>query len=379
MVSTGTGQQQAPQPPVDLNGVVLAFDAAVLADQQLLARAGFYGPTAPNGYTDAVHIRAVRKAREALGISGPDTSIDPVLRARLQHAVPTVLEPDPVFPREGPRIAQAQIDLRDLGLYSGGTNGIPNAEFDAALRAFQIREQLPSYPRSATPILDDMTLARVQLRAAEAKSRGTTPAPATPAPAPDPAGVLATQQLLARSGFYDRIPNGVVDDFYYDAIRRARQEQGLPEGRELREAREPLEQRLAAAQSGLRDLGLYAGPVDGIPSATLDTAVRAFQARENLPSSASPTPVVDEVTRARLELRVTEAKSRGAAPATPPPAGGVMMPVATPIPMSVPMGMAPMGAAPAPTSQPALSPVVVGVVGLLAGVTLAALYFRSQP
>ena len=71
MVSTG--QEQAPDPNV-------------LADQQLLARAGFYDGT-PNGFADETHIAAVRRAREALGLQ-EGTVIDAALRARLQRAAP---------------------------------------------------------------------------------------------------------------------------------------------------------------------------------------------------------------------------------------------------------------------------------------------------
>ena len=153
------------------NGVVLAFDPVVLADQQLLQRGGYYR-AAPNGYTDAVFEAAVRAARAAYGFP-PGVFVDAPLRAKLQQI--TVLTPDPVFPREGPRIQEAQQALRDLGVYRGAVSGFPDAEFDAALRNFQIRERLPSYPRSPTPILDDAALARLQARVAEARSRGMAP------------------------------------------------------------------------------------------------------------------------------------------------------------------------------------------------------------
>ena len=363
-----------------MNGVVLAFDATVLADQQLLQRAKFYDGT-PNGYTDANFIRAVRKAREALGVAGSDTAVDAALRARLQRAIPTVETPDPVFPREGPRIVQAQSDLRDLGVYSGPANGTPNASFDEQLRAFQIRERLPSYPRSATPILDDVTLARLQLRAAEAKSRGTPPAP--PPITPDPAGILATQELLARFGFYQGTPNGLADTLYTDAIKKARAAQNLPDAPDLREAREPLEQRLGVAQRELRDLGLYVGPVDGIPSKAFDAALRSFQNTEQLPTNpAAPTAVLDDATRARLDLR---AAARGVQP--PPAPGGmtpggamVPVPVGTPMPMGMPVGMsvAPMTVAAAPAATSSSLPIIAGVAGVVVGAALVAFYMQMQ-
>ena len=169
MVSTG-------QRAVSSNGVVLAFDAGVLADQQLLQRGGYYKGV-PNGYTDAAHDAAVRAARAVYGFP-PGTVVDAPLRAKLQQI--TVLAPDPVFPREGPRIQEAQQALRDIGVYNGPAMGVPNADFDAALRTYQIRERLPSYPGSATPILDDQTLMRLQVSAAAARSRGEAPLPPLP-------------------------------------------------------------------------------------------------------------------------------------------------------------------------------------------------------
>ena len=80
MVSTG---QERPAPN---NGGVLAPDLSVLADQQLLARGGFYGGT-PNGYADAAHTTAIRRARRALGLP-EGTSFDETLRAKLQQPAP---------------------------------------------------------------------------------------------------------------------------------------------------------------------------------------------------------------------------------------------------------------------------------------------------
>lgn len=193
------------------------------------------------------------------------------------------------------------------------------------------------------------------------------------------AGVLATQQLLARSGFYEGIPNGIADESYIAAIRRARRAVRLPDGDALNEARERLERRLGEAQSALRDLGVYNGPVDGIPNDALDAALRAFQIRERLPSSAGPTPVLDDVTLARLKLRAAEAKL----PATPPiatPPVGMPPPVAMPglPPPTLPVGAAPpmMAAAPAPATGVTPSNIIAGVFGMIAGGTFAAFLLK---
>ena len=83
-------------------GQELASDPSVLADQQLLARGGFYVGT-PNGYADENHIGAIRRAREALGLP-EGTAFDATLRTRLQRAAPPeapVATPPPAPPLPG--------------------------------------------------------------------------------------------------------------------------------------------------------------------------------------------------------------------------------------------------------------------------------------
>ena len=80
--------------PMVSTGQELAPDPSVLADQQLLARGGFYVGT-PNGYADENHIAAIRRAREALGLP-EGTAFDATLRTRLQRAVTPPEAPAPV-------------------------------------------------------------------------------------------------------------------------------------------------------------------------------------------------------------------------------------------------------------------------------------------
>lgn len=105
MVSTG--QEQAPDP-------------GVLADQQLLARAGFYSGT-PNGFADEAHIAAVRRAREALGLQ-ESNAFDDILRARLRRAAPAppVATPPPTPP-------PTQTQMPPVGTSSPAPIGTPPA------------------------------------------------------------------------------------------------------------------------------------------------------------------------------------------------------------------------------------------------------------
>ncbi|MEI8233862.1 MAG: peptidoglycan-binding domain-containing protein [Verrucomicrobiota bacterium] len=187
----------------------------------------------------------------------------------------------------------AQVTLRNAGYYNGPVDGELNADTKAALRRYQIRNQLePSGELTA------------ETAAALAKESGQAAAPAPEAPpAPVPPAPAATTPLPppvdpGYAALFDRTP-------YQNAAQEL----------QCRTARQ--------AQIQLGQRGFYRGEPDGQPNHALQKALLRFQDERRLP----PTGRLDIDTLAELHLLPVAKLPR---PRTAP------VPYEAPVPSGVP-------------------------------------------
>ena len=143
-------------------------------------------------------------------------------------------------------LRQVQKKLQSLGYYKGRVDGSPGSMTNAAIRRFQIAQNL-----KVTGELNHQTLAKLGVE------RG--------APAPD---YSAIGRFFAGGPLARAEANSQVE-----ALRK-------------------IQQILAAA-------GFYAGPHNGMPSATLITALKEWQSAQGIASSGR----IDNATAVKMGLR----------------------------------------------------------------------------
>ena len=130
-------------------------------------------------------------------------------------------------------VASAQEKLKRLGYYEGTVDGQPGSQTAAAIRRYQLAENL-----KVTGELNSQTARSLGLT-------GSAPASARPAPTPPPEYV-AIAEIFKGGPFIS-----VGPEMQIAAMRQA--------------------------QKNLKLLGYYRGPIDGAPSASLVNAIKAWQ------------------------------------------------------------------------------------------------------
>ena len=194
-------------------------------------------------------------------------------------------------------VRAAQAILQSAGYYTGSVDGELNAETKAALRRYQIRNQLePS--GELTP------------ETSAALNKESQAAAATPTPQPAPSTPPAAPAAPAVPGAVTGVP--VDEGTRYDKIfARTPYETAAAESqfKTVRKAQLLLAQRR-----------LYEGPVDGRPNAELEEALLRFQSARELPRTGR----LDIDTLAELHLLPVSKLQRPGFPyEAPTPRGAV--------------------------------------------------------
>ena len=172
-------------------------------------------------------------------------------------------------------VRSAQTLLKSAGYYSGEATGELSAETKAALRRYQIRNQL-----EPTGELTPETVAALNQEGAQESAPAAPVAPpiatstpySPPAP-PPPAAVVRQEPAPDYRALYARTP-------YLNAPPEVQRE------------------TLRKAQAILAQRGLYEGPVNGFPSPQTEEALLRFQATRELPRTGA----LDIDTLAELHL-----------------------------------------------------------------------------
>ncbi|MDD5350260.1 MAG: peptidoglycan-binding domain-containing protein [Chthoniobacteraceae bacterium] len=165
-------------------------------------------------------------------------------------------------------VRNAQTTLRDTGFYTGPVDGELNDATKAALRRYQIRNQMePSGELTA------------ETSAALAKEASPAPAPApeaAPVPPPAPEAVPAPAAPVPPPAPVAPVPPPPADPGYAAVFARSPYENAPVEiqRRTVRDAQALLGQR-----------GFYKGAPDGLPGPGFQKALLRFQAERGLPPS----------------------------------------------------------------------------------------------
>ena len=165
----------------------------------------------------------------------------------------------------------AQVTLHNAGYYNGPVDGELNADTKAALRRYQIRNQLePSgewTAETAAALAKETSQASPAAPAPEAAPVLPAPVPAAPAPLPPPPADPGYEALFARTPYQN-----AAQELQFRTTRQAQ------------------------IQLGKR--GFYRGEPDGQPNHALQKALLRFQAERGLPPSGR----LDIDTLAELHL-----------------------------------------------------------------------------
>jgi peptidoglycan hydrolase-like protein with peptidoglycan-binding domain len=138
----------APQDPPPQFAPTLA--AGSIADIQRQLAAHGYRAGAPTGRVDAATRRAIMSYQKDAGLT-PDGIASPALQNHLRFAQPAIRAR---APRRDPLIAQAQEELKRLGYYQQGVDGVAGAATRDALARFQGATGRPLEPRITAATLD---------------------------------------------------------------------------------------------------------------------------------------------------------------------------------------------------------------------------------
>lgn len=160
-------------------------------------------------------------------------------------------------------VRAAQAALQRAGYYNGAADGELNAETRAALRRFQIRNQL-----QASGDLTPETAAALN-REPAAQAAQAPAEPAAPAPSIAPAAPPITEPAPAV-----RPPEPAVDPRYAALFARTPFDHAAPETQA---------ETVRKAQGLLAERRFYRGPVDGIPGPAFEEALLRLQSSMGLP------------------------------------------------------------------------------------------------
>lgn len=181
-------------------------------------------------------------------------------------------------------VRSAQVILKTAGYYSGEATGELSADTKAALRRYQIRNQL-----EPTGELTPETLAALNQEGApeSASAPESTPTPTPTAPVPPPVATPApsSRPLPPPPA---AVPQPPAPD--YRALYARTPYLNAPP--------EVQRETLRKAQAILAQRGFYEGPVNGFPNPQTEEALLRFQSTRQLPQ----TGVLDIDTLAELHL-----------------------------------------------------------------------------
>lgn len=127
-----------------------SLEAGSIADIQRQLAARGYRPGAPTGRVDAATRRAIMSYQNDAGLT-PDGIASPALQNHLRFAQPQV---STRAPRPDPLVAQAQTELKRLGYYTLGVDGVAGAATRDALARFQGATSRPLEPRITAATVD---------------------------------------------------------------------------------------------------------------------------------------------------------------------------------------------------------------------------------
>lgn len=196
-------------------------------------------------------------------------------------------------------VRSAQTILKNAGYYSGEATGELTADTKAALRRYQLRNQL-----EPTGELTPETVAALN----QEGEPEPTPAPAAPVPPPAPAATPYTQPAPPPSAAARQEP---APDYAALYARTPYLNAPLEVQRET----------LRKAQILLAKRGFYEGPADGLPSPQTEEALLRLQSARELPRTGA----LDIDTLA--ELHLLPASRRPVRPAERPPGAVRSIPV----------------------------------------------------
>ncbi len=198
----------------------------------------------------------------------------PALLAAVLFTMPSFAEPS---------LGDAQAALKTQGFYFGEVSGQESAETTAALRRFQIRNGL-----QVTGKLNAETLATLGIGEVKAPAP-TQPVPVqkSPPPAEEPTPPKRVREPMPEEAESPRPPTPVAPSTVPPprAVSTAEHDnfstfyQGTPYSNAPREVQVST---LRKAQSLLAKRGVYRGPLDGTPNATLSDALFAYQEQRRL-------------------------------------------------------------------------------------------------
>jgi peptidoglycan hydrolase-like protein with peptidoglycan-binding domain len=202
-----------------------------------------------------------------------------------------------------PKIENVQQALKDEGFYYGEVTGNKDADTNAAIRRYQIRNGL-----QITGDLDDETLKALGVDS----SGGRTVVKASPTEAPDNSDSRAALKSEPEPEQTEAPTNPMTGQPFPQPQRQGPQPPPQP-GYDVvpahpaenfagtpYEASPPQVQRdvIMSAQNILAGRGLYRGPIDGAVGPDFEFSLRAYQARVKLPVTGR----LDLETLAALEL-----------------------------------------------------------------------------